>query len=437
MVTYAQALYSARAYWEESTRPNFKLIQQKIDAGDSLTVDEKNYYQDYQAYLKTYFSKLSLTEIEKFNQLKDQWNRELITSRSTSPTTKPQEIFELRARDRLTNIGYGLWYGISLDIMFNASGAAVYSIPLITGGLWAMGPAINPKKYEGINRNTIRAGNTGRTLGLLYGGSLGFMLAGTSSGSEKLVFGLSTAGSIALGEIAFQSEKKKHFSAGYIEMMRHYSLLGSWVGFASLYSTGETTANLTGAALLGGGIVGLVLGKNAALKYDYSWGDVSSISSLTNISALLGFALVANSSSKTAILLPMVATIAASAFGQKAVRGVHLTDKQGEIIGLTSLGAALIGFGIVGATKSTSLPVILGVPGGMALIAHQLMFHKFKMKNLELGLQGKNYKKNYFNVSLKVSPENYLVNQYLPVQGYSPEAIYKMQGSLVDLRIKF
>lgn len=437
-VSYSQVLYSARAYWEESTRPNFRLIQQKNDKGDSLTVDEKNYFQDYQAYLKTYFSRLAQTEVEKYNQLKDQWNRELITSVSTSPTTtKPQEIFELRGRDRLANIGYGLWYGISLGIVLNASGVAVTSIPLITGGLWALGPALNPKKYEGINRNTIRAGNTGRTLGLIYGGSLGFMIAGTSTGSDKLVFGLSTIGSIVLGEIAFQAEKKKHFSAGYIEMMRHYSLMGSWVGFSGIYSTGTTNANLLGAAVLGGGIAGLALGKRAALKYDYTLGDVSSISSLTNISALLGFAFIGNSDSNTAVLLPMAATIAASAFGQKAVRGAHLTDKQGEIIGLTSLGAVLIGFGIVGATKATSLPVILGVPGGMGLIAHQLMFHKFKMKNIELGLQGKNYKNNYFKVSLKVTPENYLLNQYLPTSGYSPETIYKMQGSLVDLRIKF
>lgn len=71
-----------------------------------------------------------------------------------------------------------------------------------------LGPAMNPKKYEGITRSTVRASNTGKILGLANGAFLGLAIAGSSSEVEKLILGLSSLGSIALGEVGFQLQKK-------------------------------------------------------------------------------------------------------------------------------------------------------------------------------------------------------------------------------------
>jgi hypothetical protein len=121
---------------------------------------------------------------------------------------------------------YGAYYGISIVVGTEASGPAAVGIIPLTAGLWQLGPVINKKKYQGINANTIRAGNSGRVLGLLNGAFLGLALAGDSDNSGNTALLFSTAGSIALGEIGFQTQKRKNFSEGHIEMMRHYGFLG-------------------------------------------------------------------------------------------------------------------------------------------------------------------------------------------------------------------
>ena len=46
----AQNLYTARGYWQESTKPSYLTIKEKKDKGQALTTDEEAYVQDYEAY---------------------------------------------------------------------------------------------------------------------------------------------------------------------------------------------------------------------------------------------------------------------------------------------------------------------------------------------------------------------------------------------------
>lgn len=435
---FSQELYTARGYWVEASKEAYRKLLQKQEVGDSLTTHEAAYILDYKTYLENYFNRLPEAEKIRYEQMKFEWNRELMIS------AKPEivkEEFEWRPRDRIINSLYGIYYGASLVYITDIENAAAAGIPLITGGLWLMGPLINPRRYEGITRTTIRAGHTGKSLGLIYGGALGATIAGNSENSDKMFLGLSTLGSIAMGEIGFQLQKKRNYSDGHVEMLRHYGIVGPWIAASIVLGTEVDNPNLVGASILTGGVAGLLVGNAVSKRYDYSKGDVDAISSLSLITTGLGFALMAESletnGNSSLILIPAAGTILGTALGQKAVKGAHLTKKQGSSINLSTGGAALIGFGIAALIESESAGVWFGLPSGLALITHQLLFYKYKRDNLIRGIEGRTRRNRDFQFSMNVMPENYLINQKFPVREYSPRTNSQVANPLVKLKLTF
>lgn len=437
--TFSQSnLYTARGYWEETLQSNYRDIRQKIDRGDSLTEKERNYVLDYEAFLNAYFQRLSDEEKQTYERMKVQWDSQRTGSGRSSGEG---EEYDLRGRDRLSNGLFGLYYGISVVAIAEISSAAAVGIPLITSGLWTMGPALNQTKYKGITRATVLAGNAGKVLGLVNGMALGLAVAGNSDSGGKVALGLSTIGSIALGEAAFQIVKRQKLSAGHVQMMRHYGFLGPWLGYSLYAASGSSNANLAGAALLTGGITGLLVGSKVARAYDYTRGDVEAISSLTLISTGLGFTAVAesfrNTDSRPLILVPAAASLAATLLGQRAVRGARLTEKQGSTLNLSVAGSALVGLGIVTLTNSNSPAVWIGVPSGIALITHQIIFHRFKRENIAMNFQGKNSNARKYHLALRVTPESYFVNRQIPAKDYSPQAYAMLQNPVFRLSVTF
>lgn len=442
-----QNLYTARGYWQESTKPSYLTIKEKKDKGQTLSADEEAYVQDYEAYLLTYYNRLSEEAKQEYQRMKEQWDRELAMPLvapeppNQQPTVEQTE-FEWRGRDRAINAMYGIYYGASLAAIFDLTDAAAAGIPLVTGGLWMLGPAFNSKKYEGITESTMRAANTGKILGLMYGASLGLAIAGDSEDNGKVVLALSTIGSITLGEIAFQTQKKKNISGGKIEMMRHYGFLGTGVGGALLASTNTDNANLIGLGLLGGGISGLLVGKKMANKYDYTRGDVDALSSLGVISTGIGFAFIANALennseiSNAIFLVPAATAVTGTLIGQRQVRNAHLTKKQGSTINLSSAGGALLGLGVMMITQSESPTAWIGVPSTIALIAHQIVFNRYKKDNIEKSLQGKNTGNRKLDFSMKLMPENYFVNKNTP-QRFIADPRLAASSPLVNMTLKF
>ncbi len=368
--------------------------------------------------------------------MKDQWKAETAPPKQVDPND-----FEWRAKDRFRNGLYGLYYGISLAEIIKVNSASAVGIPLVMAGIWQLGPIINPKKYEGINVSTIRAGNTGKILGLGYGLALGLALGGDSENSGDLALGLSTVGSIALGEIAFQTQKKKQLSEGHIELMRHYGFLGPAIGLLGFAATKSESSNAAGASLLAGGVAGLIIGNSAAKKYDYTSGDVDAIKSMTWLYTGLGFTLVSgsldNTNSNSLALIPAATAIAGTVIGQRIVRGVHLTKRQGSTINLASGGAALIGLGIVAITESESPGVWIGVPSALGLITHQLLFHKYKMKNLEKGIHLGSNTNHRMQFSMKAMPENYLVASKQTNPFYTVNGSLVLSSPLIKLNLTF
>lgn len=446
IVSVAQNLYTARGYWQESTKQSYLTIKEKKEKSQPLTADEEAYMQDYDAYLLTYFNRLSPDEQQLYQRMKDEWDREAaIPLVAPQPPQQQQTVeqteFEWRGRDRVINALYGIYYGASLSYIFDLNDAAAAGIPFITGGLWMLGPAFNSKKYEGITESTMRAANTGKILGLVYGGSLGFALAGDSENSDKVVLGLSTIGSIALGEYAFQTQKKKNISDGKIEMMRHYGFLGTFVGGSVLASTRTDNAHLVGVGLLAGGVGGLFVGNKAATKYAYTRGDVDALSSLSVISTGLGFAVIANAyenssdPSDALILVPASFAIAGTLIGQGMVKQAFLTKKQGSTINLASAGGALLGIGVMLIAQGDSPTAWIGVPSLFALGAHQMVFHRYKHDNLIKGLKGDFGRNKKYEFSMKLMPENYFVNKNTP-QRFIADPRLAASAPMVNMSLK-
>jgi hypothetical protein len=277
---------------------------------------------------------------------------------------------------------------------------------------------------------------------LLYGGSLGLLIGGESESPEKYAFGMATLGSIALGEVGFQLQKKKNFSEGHIEMIKLYGVLGTWVGLSGFLASGSESASLAGATLLAGGGAGLLVGNKVSKGYSYTRGDVDAVSSLTWISTGLGFSFVASSLededvSETLILVPAASSILGTFIGQNQVKEAHLTKKQGSAINLATAGAALVGLGVLAIAQSDSPGLWLGLPSGLALITHQIVLHKYKRDNIVKGMQRRSNRNNEFKFSMNVMPENYFINKQLPVREFAPRNNSLISNPIVNLKLSF
>jgi len=208
--------------------------------------------------------------------------------------------------------------------------------------------------------------------------------------SYKGILGLSTAGSIALGEMGFQYQKKYNLTSGQIEMLRYYGILGGGVGLASAIAIGAESSNVYGGLILAGGVAGILSGNRQAKMYNYTKGDVNAISSLSLASSVLGLALAvgildgmqSDNNNTWPVLIPAASAILATSIGQRQVRNVHLTKKQGSTLRLSTYGGGMVGLGLAAMLESESPAIYIGLPAGLALLTQQLIFNSYKSINL-------------------------------------------------------
>ncbi|MCH6200696.1 hypothetical protein MMU07_14015 [Aquiflexum sp. LQ15W] len=435
---YAQGIYTARGYWEESNKETYRIIKQKSITGIALTADEASYLQDFETYLSNYYQRLSEDEKSFYAKMKEQWDRELMGPLNIQII---EEEFEWRSRDYAANILFGAYYGASLVAVTEISSAATLGIPLLTGGLWALGPVIVPKKYENIDRSVIRASTTGKFLGLIYGGSLALMIGGNEDYTGQLALGLSTLGSIALGEVGFKMQKNRNFSEGHIDLVSHYGTIGPWLAGASLGAAESENLNLYGAAFLAGGVGGILVANNVSKKYDYTKGDVNNISAMSFATTGIGFAIFAetlqNDASSAALLFPAAGTVVGTILAQKAVKGVYLNKKQGSTIALSTGGAALVGLGLTAIFETNSPTLWVGIPSVFALATQQILFNKYKKDNLSGDFLGKINKDKPYRFTMKVTPENYFVNQRMAIPFGIVGPNTNISNPLVNLKLAF
>lgn len=436
----AQGLYTARGYWEEATKETYRSIKQKQSNREPLTDDERAYVDDFETYLRNYWLRLSDEEKNKYEQMKAAWDRELL---GPVPSIAPSSTgeYDWRGRDRAINVLYGAYYGATLLALIEPESGAAAGIPLITGGLWVLGPFINPKKYENIDQSVIRASNTGKFLGLINGAALGLAIGGEGEDAWKIPLVLSSVGSIGMGEWGFQMQKKQRLSEGHIEMFRHYGILGPWLGFAASFGLGSENAHVYGVSVLAGSAAGLAIGHRQAQKYPYTKGDVDNISALTLSTTGLSLAVVAETldedASNALIFVPAAVSVLGTIWGQKSVKGVYLSNRQGSTIGFSALGAGVVGLGFAALFQTDSPGVFIGLPSAMALATQQILFSKFKRENQSRNLSFGADRDLPYRLSFDLTPENYLLNKRIPATGYLHGTTPHVSNPLATVRLSF
>jgi len=156
----------------------------------------------------------------------------------------------------------------------------------------------------------------------------------------------------------------------------------------------------------------------------------------------LGFALIINALqnntevSNAIFLAPAATAVAGTLIGQRMVRNVHLTKRQGSTINLSSAGGALLGVGVMLIAGSESPTAWVAVPSAMALVAHQIVFNRYKKDNLIINIKSENTRNKKVNFSMKLMPENYFVNKNTP-QRFINDPRLAAGAPLVNMSLKF
>ena len=113
-IALSQSLYTARGYWEESTKKTYQTIKQKADKNETLSPEEQDYITDYDVYLATYYAKLSEKEKQTYESMKSTWDKEL--SKTSIQQADPND-FDFRGRDRFFNFIYGSPLHMQLQLL--------------------------------------------------------------------------------------------------------------------------------------------------------------------------------------------------------------------------------------------------------------------------------------------------------------------------------
>jgi len=180
--------------------------------------------------------------------------------------------------------------------------------------------------------------------------------------------------------------------------------------------------------------------------YNYTKGDVNAISSLSLASSVLGLALAvgildgmqSDNNNTWPVLIPAVSAILATSIGQKQVRNVHLTKKQGSSLRLSTYGAGMVGLGLAAMLESESPAIYIGLPAGLALLTQQLIFNRFKTINLSHRAQASNEEPKSTRLTLNVQPENYFLNERrTEITDYFRGGEFNAPGSIVKLKMSF
>ena len=96
----------------------------------------------------------------------------------------------------------------------------------------------------------------------------------------------------------------------------------------------------------------------------------------------------------------------------------------------------MVGLGLATAilanSDDPSMLLFVGLPSGLALATHQIVFQKYKKQNLMDQLSSKSEKPSKLNLALNVMPENYFLNQrvqpgdLLMAKDKSPKPVVKL-----------
>jgi hypothetical protein len=408
--------YTASGYFKMERDPSFLNLQRRLNAGELLSVEEQTFMTEYKARLFAYFNQMSDQEKALYYQNRVKWAQE--------PGAVNQEEESVYSGERSTYSRYlvasgffGAFYGVAVDAILGIDGPAAAGIPLITGGLSVVIPAVSIRDKK-VSTNSLLLSTHGKMIGAFQGAMLGVLISGKNVDEEgygKLTLGLVTASSIALGRVGYNLGRYKNWTPGRVSLYSHYGWLMPLEGLAIVAAFESENPRLYAASSLLFGAGGYVIADRVADKNNFTRGDVIAMESLSAFTTLLGFGILADIEPEngSAFLVPAAGALAGTFIGQRWVRNAGLTLQQGRNVALAHTGGAVVGLGIAAIINSESPPIWYIIPYSAGLATYAFALESYKKKNSMTSVVPE--KTRGWNINLM--PQNILLNQKLISSG--------------------
>ena len=407
--------YNARAYFEAEHNNTYQLLVKKVTKNEPLSEEEFKYFEEYNNYLSNFYQNLSDSEKEKYQKNKLKWSGGPKVKYGGGDTTAidvtpvgshPERKFYLN------NGLYGLGYGITSIFLFELDGAGAVALPILSLGISVAFPAINKKKYEGIDYSTIMMTRHGKFIGLLDGAALGFLLYGDvreDSKKGKAFAATMMATSIALGEVGFHVGKKKKFPEGKVATYKYYSLLVPFLTFSGLVIGNVDDPRVYGASVLAAGAASYWYAGKVYNKYKFTRGDMLATSSFGLLATGLGFG-ISPMEEPWHFIFPAVTAIGGTYAAHRIFKNTKLSSKQGLNTNYASLVGTTVGFLIALFIPTDSHHVILLLPVATGTAAWAVYAARYKKEQYWTSRQ---YHKKWTDMSFSFTPQNYFINKQL------------------------
>jgi hypothetical protein len=427
---------TARAYWLELNRIDYRLLKEKDIKGETLQSQEKEWLGQYERYLSEYFGGLSDEEKNLYYSEKDNWYLA-----AGYPELQNSDIIGKRRDPELLlkHIGFsglsGLSYGLMLNNIFDYDEKVRFAVPTILAG-GSMAIPIFSHAYDDINNNSLWLRSHGKLAGSLFGYSLGMTIFGDNifdqtvtdetgthieEGRKREALSLALTSSLGLGYLGFNLGKNQDWSEGKASLFQYYGYAVPALTSAIIYATGENRLRAYGIDILLSMPAGYLLANQVSKLGDYTRGDLTAIIGLTCIGATYGagFVVLAESDGDAAILGPALTAASTSFLGHCLFKDFHLTRPEGRRVNYAAVGGALIGTGIIALIEPENEGFNLILPATTGLIGYVVLTRYYKM-NSHAGLARKEKDLPLFNFSLH--PESLLFTR-MNTHGYIPPLI--------------
>ena len=414
--------YTAKAYWNELNRNDYRYLKQKQVNNEVLANAEKKWLEQYEEYLGEYFETLTGVEKETYYENKAEWYSQLGISEIQSDSANlPKRNTELL----LKHIGFsgisGLTYGMMLSGIFHFDAAQSTGLTTILAGGSMLYPIFS-KQYNNINNNSLWLRSHGKIAGGLYGYSLGMAIFSDDIYmNEEAVLSMALISSFGLGIVGFNLGKHKDWSEGRVSLYQYYGYMIPALTSSLLYSSGYNELRGYGVNILLSAPVGYLAANKVSQLADYTRGDVTALVGLSAIGTAYGTSIIlfGELDNESSILFPAITTVAASVAGQYILRDTRLSRPEGRRVNYAAIGGGLIGFGTAFLINPDNEGWYVFLPATTGLVGYGILLSYYK-KNNQNTLSFKEADKPLVHVNLY--PENLIFTRF-DTHGYIPPLV--------------
>jgi hypothetical protein len=379
---------TAATYWKMEHETEFTRILQKQSAGEILSSQEQTYLNDHRTRLTEYFDKMSDSEKSTYYKNRVKWSEQP----GSVDKTPAQHDGEVYAGERskysqylISSGAFGFLYGASAAYILGMQNGGAVALPLMAAGASTLIPMLSIKD-KNVSYNSLALSIHGKSMGAVQGAAFSLLLTGDNIDEGKLLLGLSTVSSIAMGRVGYILGRDKQWSQGRVALYKHYGLLMPLEGAAIVAAFKTEDPRVYGAASLVFGAAGYLIADRVANSYDYTLGDIRATSTISAMNGILGICIASDFASKTdagpaVLLIPAFAALGGTYASHSYLKGARLTSQQGRNTALAAAGGSVIGLGLAAlfSPETGTAYYITGYLTGLSAYAY--LVGKYKSDN--------------------------------------------------------